>query len=163
MKRCKRCRGSKPLGEYYASKAAKDGHMRLCKLCSNKVSDAWDKAHPERYKARGKAWRARNPEWVKIWGKRNPEKFVLLNLRNNAKSRGIAFSLTLSDIILPKVCPVFGTAFRPEKGRMHAISADRINPKKGYTRGCLLYTSPPFSMGPLNRGIDPFACAKRKA
>jgi len=115
--------------------------MRLCKVCSNRVSKLWDKAHPERRKARGRAWRKKNPKYFVAWRKKNPEKAILLALRNNAKSREIAFDLTLSDMVFPKICPVLGIKFETRKGRLHALSVDRIKPHKGYTKGNIQFMS----------------------
>ncbi len=58
MKICKKCKGGpQPLGNFYKSKMNKDGHHGSCKLCMNKVTQAWYDAHPEvtrtKYEKRG--------------------------------------------------------------------------------------------------------------
>ena len=110
-------------------------------MTKNERSALWDKEHPERRKARGKKWRENNPGYFSRWRKKNPEKAILCALRTNSKARGITFNLTLSDIMLPKICPVLGVKFEPEKGRLHALSVDRIEPNKGYTKGNIQFMS----------------------
>jgi hypothetical protein len=57
-----------------------------------------------------------------------------------AKRRGIPFSLHITDITLPQVCPVLGIALDERRGvtpdrraRANAPSLDRIDPSLGYT------------------------------
>lgn len=61
-------------------------------------------------------------------------RYILARAKQRAKVKGLAFDLTLADIIIPPVCPVFGTPF--EVGN-HATAAsiDRIRSELGYVRG----------------------------
>lgn len=81
----------------------------------NSVSD-YQKRNTEKQLARQSEWRASNPE-----------KHMLQSARIRARKLGLEFSIELSDIVIPKVCPVFGTP-------IHRPSLDRIDSSKGYTK-----------------------------
>lgn len=53
------------------------------------------------------------------------------------KKRGVEFSLTEDDIVVPVFCPVLGISIAFEDGprRDSTPSIDRIDPKKGYVPG----------------------------
>jgi hypothetical protein len=73
-------------------------------------------------------------EYQSLWLRNNPERRTLAEIRSRARKTGVKFNLTLEDIVIPKVCPVFGFVFR--KGdKLHSPSVDRINNRKGYTKG----------------------------
>ena len=70
----------------------------------------------------------------------NPKIWILYRVRQNAKTRGIACSLTLEDIPNPtEFCPVFPwirLVYEVGKGRSDgSISLDRIDSTKGYIAG----------------------------
>lgn len=80
-------------------------------------------------RAAGLRWRIRNPE-MRIWS----------TARSRAKMRGIEFSITIEEIVIPERCPVFGTALVTGHGRGRGIrdespSLDRVNNSKGYVSG----------------------------
>ena len=59
--------------------------------------------------------------------------------RKRAKAKGIVFNLTLEDIQIPDVCPVFGTRLdgsskAPSMTNTTAPSIDRLDSSKGYTK-----------------------------
>lgn len=58
--------------------------------------------------------------------------------RQRAKKKGIEFSLTRSDIVVPSVCPVLGLRLQRNLGGTAAPnspSLDRIDPAHGYVPG----------------------------
>jgi len=61
---------------------------------------------------------------------------MLYSARERAKDRGLDFSITLDDIVIPERCPVLGMLLRHglKDGRNNSPSLDRLDPKKGYTR-----------------------------
>jgi len=68
------------------------------------------------------------------------------HLKSSAKSRGIPFSLTLTDLhdlSIPITCPVLGIPLKKERGRAsdHSISVDRIDSNKGYTKDNIIVVS----------------------
>lgn len=69
--------------------------------------------------------------------KRVKEEEILSNCRQRAKNYNIPFNLELSDIVIPKYCPVFGIEIRKNEIHKsnHSPSIDRIIPEKGYIKG----------------------------
>jgi hypothetical protein len=57
--------------------------------------------------------------------------------RARARKRGLSFELTLDDIVIPDVCPVFGMPLVKSKGSVSDDSPtlDRKDPSKGYVKG----------------------------
>ena len=56
----------------------------------------------------------------------------------NAKKRGIEFTITLDDLVIPDICPVLGIKLNRSPDSKHAGNAptiDRIDPSKGYAAG----------------------------
>lgn len=86
----------------------------------------WFDDHREVAKQRTKDW---------YYTKRNTRqsKYLLDNSKANSRRRGNEFSITEADIVVPEVCPIFGTKF--EIGTMSAASVDRIDNNKGYVKG----------------------------
>jgi hypothetical protein len=62
MKRCRHCQEEKPLGEYYADKAARDGHRPECKACTASRRKVWYERNKQREVRRVVAWQQANPE-----------------------------------------------------------------------------------------------------
>lgn len=115
---------------------------------------------PEAYKNRATysavCWAARNPdkvrEYKKAWKKRHTAKYramewsrenknivrrLLATAKSRAKKKGIEFSISADDIVLPDVCPVMKTPFLRAAGERLATapSIDRIDATKGYVPG----------------------------
>lgn len=67
------------------------------------------------------------------WLNTSIEKRILNRLKARAKSKGIPFTLTLEDIVLPEKCPVFDKPFI-YGDHYWTYSVDRLNPDKGYTK-----------------------------
>ena len=59
---------------------------------------------------------------------------MLRRARERAVARGLEFSLTPSDVVIPEICPALGIRMTFDDGdRNTSPSLDRIDPKKGYT------------------------------
>jgi hypothetical protein len=54
-----------------------------------------------------------------------------------ANEKGLPFSIAVSDVVVPAVCPLLGIPIARGKGKLHAgsPSLDRIDPKIGYVPG----------------------------
>lgn len=64
-------------------------------------------------------------------------KNLLSAIKSRAKQRGLEFNLTLEDVEdYPKVCPVLGIPIEiyPERNSPNALSIDRFDNSKGYTK-----------------------------
>ena len=77
-----------------------------------------------------------------------PERMRLLNLLGNARRRaaakGIAFSITKDDIVIPETCPILGVPLQFPDGvgpHDYSPSLDRIRPELGYVPGNVLVIS----------------------
>ncbi|HET6948919.1 MAG TPA: endonuclease VII domain-containing protein [Acidimicrobiales bacterium] len=60
-KACRTCGETKPLGEFYRDRAARDGHRPECKACTAARRKAWYAAHREAEITRVKQWQQQNP------------------------------------------------------------------------------------------------------
>lgn len=67
-----------------------------------------------------------------------PEKGLLSKSKSNAKRHGQDFNLELSDIVIPKHCPLLGCelTYKQNNGRVWTnASIDRVDNSKGYVKG----------------------------
>lgn len=62
------------------------------------------------------------------------EKYIYYRLKSRCRINKIPFNLDLEDIVIPDVCPVFGTKFIVGDYNLTA-SVDRITPSLGYVKG----------------------------
>lgn len=61
-----------------------------------------------------------------------------ISARYRANAKGIPFTITVEDIVIPECCPVLGMRLVLRTGRgsnNDSPSLDRINPRKGYVPG----------------------------
>lgn len=122
---CKTCKEKKPLSEFYKDKYSRNGYRSSCKKCQI--------AQNSTPKALGRH---------RLYGRKR-RKDIRVGLYERAKSRakqnGIPFRITINDIYVPKLCPVFGTPLEVGVGNKHhtpnSPSLDRVNPELGYVPG----------------------------
>lgn len=138
---CPVCGKELPL-ESYNKGNGMYGRQSRCRECEHKIQNS-----PERMARRRELelLKRQNPEYVKhrnlmdkIRRSRNLESLKLCLLRSakqRASNRGMEFTLTSSDIILPKVCPLLGIELFPSEGKAsgNSYTIDRIDSTKGYT------------------------------
>ncbi len=94
----------------------------------NEYHRDWEKSQPREYHSRRKY----------NWSRANPEKCILGRSRDRAKSKGIFFSITEEDIVIPLFCPVFPwikIEMGEGKATFNSPSLDRIRPELGYVPG----------------------------
>lgn len=65
MKTCKHCKADKPLDDFYADTAGRDGHRPECKACTAARRKRWYAANREREIDRVRRWASDNPERVR--------------------------------------------------------------------------------------------------
>lgn len=111
MKTCSTCKGRLLRERFSLRRASPDGLQRQCKGCAAVRRVAERDADP-----------------------RIP---MLFNARSRAAASHLPFELTIDDIHIPTVCPVFGTALKRQRGGMtdDSPSLDRLKPCLGYVRG----------------------------
>lgn len=101
----------------------------------------------EYQKEKSKKWNQNNPEKSceksKRWNRNNPEKAMFTRTKARAKMRGIEFTISREDIIIPSHCPVFHIPLVVSEGRMqeNSPSLDRIDSSKGYIPGNVIVVS----------------------
>lgn len=119
-KYCSGCQSRKLFSDFSKNAVMRDGYANWCKSCLKRHSQK-----PEIAKKR----RERRYE--------NMERSIFLETKSRAKVRGIEFNLEISDIKIPKVCPVLGTEFASGLGgrKNNSPSIDKIIPSKGYVKG----------------------------
>lgn len=64
---------------------------------------------------------------------KNPSRWLYKIAKARAKKYSLVFEIQHQDIIVPEVCPVFGTPF--VKGTIYCATLDKINPSLGYVKG----------------------------
>lgn len=115
-KQCKICFHFKELCDFR-------GKRNVCKQCNN---------HKEWLR------RKNNGSMVK-WRENHQENVIFTRTRSVAKQKNIPFNLDLSDIIIPEFCPILGIKLQKSYIKGNPLpsspSVDKINPKKGYTKG----------------------------
>lgn len=133
-----------------------------------KKEDYW--RNPEKYRKQSRAYSLANPEWHResnrLWAqkkrdemspserqqkhlrqkKANPQYYLWNHARQRAAAAGIPFDLTVEDIVIPEVCPVFGVKLEWGVGvrgwrNLWAPSLDKIKPELGYVRGNVMIIS----------------------
>lgn len=99
---------------------------------------AKDRYH--RNKDRNRSYRAAR---ARAWRKANPEMKMITAARSRAKKRGIAFSITASDIFIPELCPVLGIRLQINERYIgpNSPTLDRIRPELGYVPGNVIVVS----------------------
>jgi hypothetical protein len=118
-KKCRGCNKVKKFSEFHKGSSAQLFSLSSdCKICRSMESkDNWD-------------FNINN----------NIEVVIYNRAKSRAKKRGLEFSIDISDIKIPKICPIFNKPLEV-RDRDWAPSIDRINPKLGYIKGNVVIVS----------------------
>ena len=103
VKVCKKCGETKQLSSFHKHRGCKYGYNTVCKECRKPISQ-------------------------REWSIKPYQQKILSRAKSRAAKRGLEFNLTIEDIIIPAICPVF-------KKPIVVPSIDRIDSSKGYVRG----------------------------
>lgn len=101
----------------------------------------YKKDHREETNSLHADWKKRNPDKIAAWNLADrlahPEKYHWKASRLRAKKLGLEFSIEVSDIVIPKVCPVYQIPLFSNGGPRtdNSPSVDRIDNTKGYVKG----------------------------
>lgn len=72
----------------------------------------------------------------KIRFKKDPQHYLWYVARTRSRKKGIEFTISKEDIIIPKRCPITGCLLTKGDGyNPNAMSLDRVDNKKGYIPG----------------------------
>lgn len=144
---------SRGLKTYFTGEPCKRGHVTwryvismACTECSREYGRKWTAENPERMRELQRNWRLRNRPAGAGWQRRRRKldyvRALLRNAKDRAKARGVPFSLKVTDITIPEVCPIFGTPLSiHDDNRWTSPSIDRIVPAKGYVRENIIVVS----------------------
>ncbi len=97
--------------------------------------------HNERTRVNMAAARKRDPERFKLIEKKRwrpgAVKTMFRHAKLRAKQKGMAFDITIEDIVVPECCPLLGMRLRVVDGSREwdSPTLDRVDNAKGYVRG----------------------------
>ncbi len=137
-KNCRYCKEEKPYSFFLKSKSCIGGYNHMCLDCRTSgvkhvggmhlgLRIGLDSSSSEYRKKASLKFRINNFELN-----------MLLSAKSSAKKRGLEFNLEISDIIIPIYCPYLGFKLTRAVGQGKVItnpSIDRVDNKKGYTKG----------------------------
>ena len=133
--KCKYCQRFEPEIKLVKPNCIK---VQCCEECYNNPN-ACEKL--KRMKLRHEETAKRRDKWQKIYKNEYRKKHwdwaLLKSAKQRAKRYNLPITITISDIVVPKFCPVLGIELKQANARMNDASptVDRINPKLGYIKG----------------------------
>ena len=131
---CTPCKRMHPKSEFNKDKNTPTGLTGCCR----EVISQRNKAHHQKNKdninrrRRETNFKNRNGENSRKWVVRH----LLYDCKSRSRKKGLVFDLSVSDLHIPDVCPIFGVGLvYGSKGKRVACSPsiDRIDSSKGYT------------------------------
>lgn len=160
---CTKCGRELPLSAFNKCCTGKYGRRAMCRECEHKVQNT-----PEARKRRREREleRRKDPDYVKMRNAKDRErrhtdkdsikKALVRAAKQRAKTKGIPFDLSYSDIELPEVCPLLGISLTANEGRLKddSYSLDRIYPSLGYVKGNVWVISNKANMIKSNASLD---------
>jgi hypothetical protein len=124
---CTKCGLAQPRASFYNSIHGPDGRAYHCRTCVGIARKRYYEENSEKVQRRNKAYNASNiPAYLWRIAKRRADR------------KGVPFSITPADVIVPTHCPVLGT--RLERGSAKgetdtSPTIDRLVPALGYAPG----------------------------
>jgi hypothetical protein len=130
LRKCFVCKQQVPIENFY--KYRKTKYFRDCKDCFNTAGKKkWEE------KKTDADWKANRKKVAREYLLRNHERFLVAGAKRRAKEKGIPFSITKDDIVIPEFCPYLGIPITrgPGKACSNSPSIDEIVQGKGYVPG----------------------------
>lgn len=94
--------------------------------------------NPEKFRAKRRAFRMRHLERLKLvdkeWRDKNPSKVMWKSAKTRAKKYGMAFDISVDDVVIPERCPILGIKLRDGTVDGRA-TIDKKIPSLGYVKG----------------------------
>lgn len=138
-KTCSKCQEAKELTMFSINRATKDGRCRRCKKCVSEYKKSRRKLDREltAEKMADPEYRAQIRARDRKWRRANPQLHLYRAAKSRSKRKGIEFDIELSDVIIPKRCPLLDCEFIPgtKDNYKYSYSLDRIDSTKGYVKG----------------------------
>lgn len=150
LRKCTKCGNERTVSEFGRDSLRNDGIRPICKPCCREVAKLWELRTKDKRVAQAKAWKRDNRALIKATDRawRHSELGSISEMLSRAKKRarqdGLPFTLTVSDVHLPKLCPVFGEPLVVGTGKgptPWSPSLDKIIPANGYVPGNVMVMS----------------------
>lgn len=113
----------------------------ICRQCITDKQREERASNPNGRIGEGASYYRKNRETVllkhKERNRNNPEQYLWYTAKKRAAKKGIEFSISIEDVVIPTHCPVLGIELFQGDGKIssHSPSIDRVNPSKGYISG----------------------------
>lgn len=148
LKSCIKCNKLKSLVAFYINRENKDNRSDICKACTYEATEKkcsrcgiikqlkeFDKNIRQKYGVTPHCTKCEKKDRLKRKFD-DKEKELLRAAKGRARNKLLDFDLELTDIIIPKKCPVLGTPLKLNFGKVGHTSPtiDRIDSSKGYTK-----------------------------
>lgn len=104
-KKCRSCARTLPFSEFHKNRHTLFGYNTECKEC-------------------------RIPKSKVQYHEKDYRQLMFERAKSRAARKGLSFTITKEDIIVPESCPIFGTSWG-----VSPPSLDRIDPTSGYDKG----------------------------
>jgi len=104
-------------------------------------SKKWREDNPERYKKQQRDKYNKRKESYQKFNKsrkfKDTPKWLYSIAKSRAKKKGMDFTISVEDIVIPDVCPILGLKLKPSNNKVAPSSPtlDRVDPSKGYVYG----------------------------
>jgi hypothetical protein len=123
LKQCNRCKIEKELSDFSIDNSKKDGRRTICRNCDK------DKFTTEKYRSEARI--RKRTERLAF-----PEIQMLYLAKTRAKRKNLPFDISVSDIVIPEVCPILGIKLKTNVKTVgyDSPSLDRIVPELGYVK-----------------------------
>lgn len=129
QRRCRKCNELKQLIAFHKHQRCLKGINTICKACRKSIGRKYRVLLSEEYN-------------------------LFQRTKSRAKKRRLDFNIVISDIVIPRVCPILNMPL--VKCTPYAPSIDRINPNKGYIKGNIRIISNRANMLKNNGTIEEF-------
>jgi len=146
MNQCKQCETAKRKAQEehykntYNSLPARSG-TKKCAHCQQWLGIEMFSIARTRKDGLNPVCRDCNSSYISKWKEANPRETMLKQAQSGARQRGLEFSLSVADIVIPTHCPIFGFEMKPGGKRSTSPSIDRIDNSKGYIPGNIVVVS----------------------
>jgi len=140
VKECSKCNTPKPLDNFSKNARASFGRDAWCKKCHSDYTKATPEYQASLVRARNNRAHTKAP---RVRGKNKPASIMYWKALDRAKQRGLPFTISKSDVVIPSHCPVLGIPLQPGTGVLtdNSPSLDRIIPELGYVPGNVIVVS----------------------
>ena len=135
MKYCNKCETTKSLDDFNNNPKLSDGKRSTCRTCERKYRIEYKESG--RKAAYLRKHRASGGKTTQDYILENPKKEMFYGAKTRAKGSGLDFNITIDDIVIPDICPIFNIPLFRGKGSSsgNSPSLDRRDNSKGYVKG----------------------------